>query len=404
MSSDSSSGLKISIVGAGIAGLTAALALRRNGHQVQIFEAYQNKKEVGAALSVPVNALRVLDFLQIRRENLKGVPFQNVVTFDAHSGEVISVPRPSTGARNPISLLCHRGDLYEELTNLATGEGQGPPVKLHLGVKVLDCDPENGTISLLNNQIVQADLVLGADGIHSTVRSNILRDVKTPSLSGVTLFRTVFQFHDTPELHWITEGDPGPRVFLAKGEPFRMVLMYLCRDKTLLNFAGFYADSLENEGGFKPTASLEDFRAMYHDFHPKLFHVLDLPLQAELLRWQLSVLPILPTWIRGRSALIGDSAHGTLPFLAQGAAMAIEEGGVIGCLFPSGTKPEDVPERVKAYEELRKTRGEFVRNESIEQLKSLIRNGPVANYEIHGQLLQFDALAAAQECFQQRFL
>jgi len=84
--------------------------------------------------------------------------------------------------------------------------------------------------------------------------------------------------------------------------------------------------------------------------------------------------------------------------------MAIEEGGSIGCLFPAGTRPEDVPERLKAYEDIRKQRGEFVRNESVEQLKSLKRGGPVVRYqEIQSQLLQYDAIEAAQKCYEERF-
>ncbi|KAK7006154.1 FAD/NAD(P)-binding domain-containing protein [Favolaschia claudopus] len=396
----SSTGLKISIVGAGIAGLTAGLSLRRNGHQVQIFEASQNKREVGAALGVPLNAQRVLNHLGIRRDNLKGLPFAGATTFDAHSGEEISTPNPSA---EPFSLCCHRSDLYEELKDLVTGEGQGPPVKLLLGARVAGCDPEQGTISLTNNEIVQADLVLGADGINSIVRKEILRDVTAAEPSGVSCFRTVFQFRDIPELHWVTEGVPGPRTFLSNQGPFRMVLMYPCRNGTLLNFTGFYADSLEDEGGFKPNASVACIRAMFHDFHAKLSPVLELPLHSEVFRWQLSVLPILPTWIRARGALLGDAAHGTLPFLAQGAAMAIEEGGVIGSLFPPGTRTEDVPERLKAYEGLRKERGELVRNGSVEQLENLKRNGPVLRFEVQNQLIRFDALAAAQDCLEKRF-
>ena len=129
--------------------------------------------------------------------------------------------------------------------------------------------------------------------------------------------------------------------------------------------------------GWTPTASREDIIAKFRGFDPKFLSVLDLSTRSEILKWQLSVLPLLPTWIRGRAALLGDAAHGTLPFLAQGAAMAIEEGGAIGCLFPAGTRPEDVPERLKAYQDIRKLRGEFVRNESVEQLKSLKRGGPV---------------------------
>jgi salicylate hydroxylase len=174
--------------------------------------------------------------------------------------------------------------------------------------------------------------------------------------------------------------------------------------------------------GWKPKGSREDILAKFQDFHPKLLSILDLPPQSEILKLQLSVLPRLPSWIRGRAALLGDAAHATLPFLAQGAAMAIEEAGSLGCLFPAGTSPEDVPERLKAYQDIRKDRGDFVNHESVEQLKSLRRGGPVvrcmwkgiesgfvliffccADQEIQAQLVHYDALGAARECYEARF-
>jgi salicylate hydroxylase len=67
------------------------------------------------------------------------------------------------------SLLCHRSDVHDELMRVAVGEGEGPPVKLHLGSRVIDCNPEDGTITLKGGQIVHADLVVGADGLHVKV-------------------------------------------------------------------------------------------------------------------------------------------------------------------------------------------------------------------------------------------
>jgi salicylate hydroxylase len=129
--------------------------------------------------------------------------------------------------------------------------------------------------------------------------------------------------------------------------------------------------------GWKPTASREEIRAKLKGFHPKFLPVLDLPIHSEIFKSQLYVLPQLPTWIRGHAALLGDAAHATLPFLAQGTAMAIEEGVSIACLFPAGTRPDEVPHRLKGYQDIRKHRGDFVRNESVEQLKSLMSGGPV---------------------------
>ncbi|KAJ6512837.1 FAD/NAD(P)-binding domain-containing protein [Mycena sanguinolenta] len=399
--------LQVSVVGGGIAGLATSLALRKNGHHVQLFEASDNKTEIGAALGVPRNALRVLHHLGISRENLKGVAFFGSVTVDPETGESTVNRWPmASGVQDTIGLFCHRGDLYEELKRVAIGEGEGPPVKLRLGAKVIACDPDNGKITLSHGEIVQADLILGADGGHSVIRTHIVGEVQKITYSGVTCFRTVFEFSEAPELQWLTEEVTGVRTFISKERPFRMLLMYPCRAGTLLNFIGFYEDPLvDAEAGWSPKASREDIIAKFQGFHPKFLPVLDLPPHSEIFKWRLGSLPLLPTWIRGRAALVGDAAHATLPFLAQGAAMAIEDAGAIGCLFPAGTRSEDVPERLKAYQDLRKERGEFVNTGSVEQLKDLKSSGDIGRFQtvsmarLHG----YDAIKTAQDCYEERF-
>ncbi|KAJ7192866.1 hypothetical protein C8J57DRAFT_1109596, partial [Mycena rebaudengoi] len=157
----------------GIGGLAAAIALRKNGHLIQIFEALEIKTEVGAALGVPPNTSLVLDHLGVARENLKGVPFLGCIRVSSSiikpGKELHSTGPPQMQWRTPYGLFVHRSDLYEELKRLATGDGEGPPAKLCLGSKVLACDPEEGTITLNTGEVVQADLILGADGKNASL-------------------------------------------------------------------------------------------------------------------------------------------------------------------------------------------------------------------------------------------
>ncbi|KAJ6512856.1 FAD/NAD(P)-binding domain-containing protein [Mycena sanguinolenta] len=403
--SSSPGSLRVSVAGGGIAGLTAALALRSNGHRVQIFEASEVKTEIGAALGVSPNALLVLDHLRICKENLKGVPIHGGVFIDPENGESMVTPWPTAG--DTVGLCCHRSDLYEELKRAATGEGEGPQVEMRLGAKVLACDPENGTISLSNGEVIRADLVLGADGGHSVIRTHVVGEAQKIAYSGVACFRAVFELpaSEVPELQWLTEEVSGTRTFISKEGPFRMLLMYPCRAGTLLNFVGFYDNPMQDVEGWSPKASREDIVAKFQGFHPKFLPVLDLPAHSEILKWRLGALPLLPTWIRGRAALIGDAAHAALPFLAQGAAMAIEDAGAIGCLFPPGTRPEDVTERLKAYQDVRKERGEFVNTGSVEQLKHLKSGGSFGRVNTVGiaRLYGYDTIETTQQCYKERF-
>ncbi|KAJ6471614.1 FAD/NAD(P)-binding domain-containing protein [Mycena vitilis] len=405
----SSSPLNVSVVGAGIAGLTAAIALRKNGHVVQIFESSEIKTEIGAGVGVPPNASRVLDHLGISRENLRANFFSGNVVFDPKSGEGTATEWTTPIVKTRPGMFVHRSDLYEELKRLATADGEGPPAKLRLGAKVMSCDPEEGTITLENGEVLRADLVLGGDGIHSIVRTHITGAVAKPFDSGWSCFRTVFEpkvpLWELPGLQWSSPSATGSRTVLDTAGKFRMFLFYPIRNGTLLNFVGFFSDP-EDAAAWTPTASREELISHFADFHPKFLSMLDLPRHSEILKWKLRVLPVLPTWIRGRAALLGDAAHATLPMLGQGAAMAVEEAGSLGCFFPAGTRREDVGARLEAYQDTRKYRGDFVKTESVEQVARLMHGQPgqfLFAEDMQAYLMEYDAIGVAQKCFEERF-
>jgi salicylate hydroxylase len=144
------------------------------------------------------------------------------------------------------------------------------------------------------------------------------------------------------------------------------------------------------------SATVDEVLEEFKGFHPRYLKFLEIA-GGPFLRWQLRALPILPTWINGRTALLGDAAHATLPTLGQGAGMALEDAATLGCLIPLGTRKEDVPARLKAYYELRKPRGEFVNRESLEQAIRPERRGVYMRCEYYIFLGFFIQLCTAKE-------
>ncbi|KAJ7846137.1 FAD/NAD(P)-binding domain-containing protein [Mycena leptocephala] len=399
--------LNVAIVGAGIGGLAAAVALRRNGHHIRIFEASQIKTEIGAGVGIPRNALRILKLFGYSRDNLKAVDFDGTVVFDAKTGTSITLPWLISCSDENRELCCHRSDLHDELKRLATDEGDGPPAELLLGSKVVACDPEAGTVTLGSGEIVQADIVIGADGVHSVVRTSIVGSAVTPT-SDWSCFRCLFDassVNEIPELEWLTEGLSGARsVAWREGGPLRMFFIYRCRSGTLVNFVGFYTDSNQGDPDWTPTATRDEILETFDGFHPKFLRLMDLPAASPILKWQIKVAPLLPTWIRGRTALLGDSAHATLPLLGQGLALAVEEAAMLGCLLPRGTTRDEVPARLEAYQQLRKERGEYVNTESAAQAAVPEKRGTyLRSREMQAFLLEHDAVKTAQEYYDAHF-
>ncbi|CAK5268261.1 unnamed protein product [Mycena citricolor] len=179
---------------------------------------------------------------------------------------------------------------------------------------------------------------------------------------------------NNPDFDWITKGISGVRAVPWKGEPFRMIFCYLCRNGELLNCVHFYQESEEEKQNLTSrTITPAEVLPKFTGADPKFLRLFDLPnYNAEHYRWRLRTMPVLSTWINGRTAILGDAAHAMPPFMAQGAAMAIEDVGVLAGLIPLGTTREQIPARLAAWLDIRKPRADWMNRTSVAQIQAII--------------------------------
>ncbi|KAH8821292.1 putative salicylate hydroxylase [Xylogone sp. PMI_703] len=344
--------LKVIVIGAGIAGLTAATSLCKAGHSVEIFEKSGFKTEVGAALNLMPNGAVVLaklgfDFKRAlvgrhqRLETVNGITLEPLTYIDLSNVE-------KEYGSHMQSVL--RADLHSELLRLSQ---QGPnPATLHLGAPVKRVDSTEGRVELESGEAYTADLVIAADGSHSICRSEVLGYDQLPTESGNNAFRFLIPtelIKDIDEIKKLIPGKvPGATIFADVNDKFntRHLVWYDCHGGTLQNFVGIYPAMQHVGDTDHKTMLLEQFR----HFHPRIVDLLKL---AEDVRvWPLRFDNLLERYTRGRVVLIGDAAHTMLPFGGQGANQGIESAGILGEMFKD-IHAVDIPKKVEEFERMR---------------------------------------------------
>ena len=333
----------VALVGAGIGGLTAALLLRARGVDLVLLEQAESLGEAGAGIQLSPNATRILVGLGLgpALERAACEP-QAIEMFEGESGRpLLRLPLQTARTRWGAPYLhIHRADLQQILTDALAAEG-GASLRLSSRVAAIDADV--GVVHLEGGEAVSADAVIGCDGLRSVVRTALLGDTQ-PRFTGQTAWRGLVAPDRLPE----ALRTPGARVWLG---PARHFVTYPVRGGALVNFVGIVerrdwrTESWTEQGNPAELA---------HDFAGWAEPVRAVIAAAETAwRWALFDRPPLPRWSFGRTSLLGDAAHPMLPFLAQGAAMAIEDAAALARHLTAGPGVEAA---LKAYEGERRDR------------------------------------------------
>ena len=336
----------IGISGAGIGGLAAAIALRKLGLESVVFEQAPKFARVGADINLTPNAVLALDGLGVGDELRKTAarPTHRISrTWD--TGEETSRLEMSQAAETRYGapqLTMHRADL------LAALEQAVPAATIHLGKRTVGIDEgaDGITVRFEDGTSQRVDVLVGADGIHSTVRKHLLGD-EYPDFTGVVAYRAVVpasRLDGVPNLGAFTKWwGPNPET--------QIVTFPLNLGRDIFIFATTPQDSWRHESWTMP-GSVEELRASYSDFHPEARALL--AACDTVLKSALYVRDPLPSWSRGNVTLLGDACHPMMPFMAQGAGMAIEDAGVLARYLAD--TPEAPAQALKRYEAARHDR------------------------------------------------
>lgn len=329
----------VAIVGAGIGGLSAAVMLEDAGLRVCIVEKAKELTEVGAGIQVAANATRLLQRVGV---DLRGAVVPHSRVSRKYTGELLEVQNVNDqemrfGANH---LLMHRADLLDSLIErLERGSAK---LRLNAAVTDLTQDSDSADIVLADGDCIRASVVVGADGIHSTVRKVAFPlESDEAQYSGTVAFRGVVDVEDLP-----VEVPNTSTKFWGPVDDHH-IIHYPVSGGQSINFVGVVPQEEWSEESWTLREDPEVVRRHFAEYASPIPELLDAC--ADMFRWALYYRRPLTTWVSGRVTLLGDACHAMTPFLGQGAAMAIEDACVLARCLGEGS-PANPAEALATYE------------------------------------------------------
>lgn len=337
------------IVGGGIGGLAAAIALRQTGWSVQVIERAEQFGEVGAGVQLGPNATRVLTRLGLGEKLDQIAVAPEAVRFLRWADDAVLTEWPTKellGRFGSPYYTLYRPDLIEMLA------AAQPSEDMMLGTEVTDVSatPGGAAVSTADGRRLEADLVLGCDGIHSTVRSRAIGDAPA-RFSGMCAYRAVVPSDGVEHTvrNWL-------------GPDRHLVAYPVGRDSRYLNLVCVDTASEWRTESWTAPGDPDELRNAFKGWSPEVTSLLD-RVAEPIYRWGLYDREPLPTWLASAVALVGDACHPMLPFMAQGAAQAIEDAAVLAQCLAGGA---DLGAALRRYEQIRLPRASRIQRLSYD--------------------------------------
>ncbi|KAK1674055.1 hypothetical protein BDP55DRAFT_584798 [Colletotrichum godetiae] len=353
--------MKVIIIGAGIGGLACAISCRREGLEVVVLEQAPALQPVGAGIQIPPNAARVLRKLGLLPQLIdKATLIDSIDYLRYKDGEVLYQIQGGEKFKQVYGdtwMVIARPDYHDVLWNAAKEAG----VELRLGAEAAEIDFEVPSVHLATGEIVKGDVIVGADGLWSRSRDQILGRPSPPSETGDLAYRATLTLQQMKDLRdpQIDDLIKHKTVKCWMG-PNKHCVLYPISGGQVFNLVIICPDDIPKRVRQAP-GDVEEMRGLFLGWDGRLTKMLSSV--TSVLKWKLCHHEELRSWRKGSIALLGDACHPTLPYQAQGAAMAVEDGAVLGILLgqlvTSGLydkSKDSILDLLEIYENLRKSR------------------------------------------------
>ncbi len=338
---------RVAIIGGGIGGATAGCALARAGLEVSVYEAAPELKEIGAGVALHPNAMRVLRMIGME-DAIRAVAGHSAraVTCDGRTGRTIStISRAQQAATYGLAgATVHRADLLNVLAAALPADS----VTLGKRCVTVESGADGAVARFQDGSEIEADVIIGADGIHSKVRAALFGP-DDPTFTGKICYRSVVSVSaiggarpSTDNTQWLG--------------PHGTIVLYPLRGEELINVVAHYDDAHYRHESWINECDRQEVLDRYAGWHESLLRVF--AAGETWYKWALYDRDPIPRWTEGRVTILGDAAHPMLPYLGQGACQAIEDGAVLATALQA--EPDDPTRALQRYERTRRPRASRV--------------------------------------------